>query len=145
MSDCRINQVHLIPENPAALPESLQAIRDADLIVIGPGSLYTSLIPNLLVEGISEEIAASPAIKMYVCNVMTQVGETEGYTASDHIKELFDHAGAKLFDVCLANSVPAPDYLLERYGAEGASQIFADKCEIEKTGGRGVRIASGQF
>ena len=133
-SDCRIKKVHLVPENPAALPESLQAIRDADLIVIGPGSLYTSLIPNLLVEGISTAIASSPAIKMYICNVMTQIGETEGYTASDHIKELFDHAGAKLFDVCLANSVPAPKELLQKYGEEGADQIFADRSAIEKLG-----------
>ena len=77
--DCRIHHVALIPERPRALPSALEAIREADLILLGPGSLYTSVIPNLLVEGVPEAIAQSDALKIYVCNIMTQDGETEGY------------------------------------------------------------------
>ena len=76
----RIKKVKLVPEKPNALPESLEAIEEADLIVLGPGSLYTSIIPNLLVNGISEAIAASNSLKLYICNIMTQNGETENYT-----------------------------------------------------------------
>ena len=90
--DCRIRQVRLLPEHPKALPEALTAIREADMIVLGPGSLYTSIIPNLLVDGVAEAIQASDALKVYVCNVMTQEGETEGYTVSDHIAALFAHS-----------------------------------------------------
>ena len=78
--DCRITRVRLVPEHPRALPEALTAIRDADVLLLGPGSLYTSIIPNLLVDGIVQAIQASHALKIYVCNVMTQEGETEGYT-----------------------------------------------------------------
>ena len=91
--DCRIRCVRLKPERPRALPEALEAIREANMIVLGPGSLYTSIIPNLLVEGIPEAIRQSDALKIYVCNVMTQDGETEGYTAADHISALFQHGG----------------------------------------------------
>ena len=130
----RIKKVKLVPDKPSALPESLEAIEEADLIVLGPGSLYTSIIPNLLVSGISEAIAASNSLKLYICNIMTQNGETENYTVSDHIKALFMHAGTKLFDICLANNLPAPPELLEKYGTEGAEQLFADREEIEKCG-----------
>ena len=87
--DCRITKVRLIPEHPRALPEAVEAIREADMIILGPGSLYTSIIPNLLVDGIVEAILQSDALKVYVANVMTQEGETEGYTASDHIAAIF--------------------------------------------------------
>jgi uncharacterized cofD-like protein len=103
---CRIESVRLVPERPAALPESLEAILEADMIILGPGSLYTSVIPNLLVNGISEAIRSSNALKLYVCNIMTQDGETEDYTVSDHIEALFHHGGGKLFDMCLVNNMP---------------------------------------
>ena len=83
--DCRIRQVRLVPEHPDALPESLEAIKDADLILLGPGSLYTSIIPNLLVDGIAEAVASSCALKVLVMNLMTQDGETEGYTGADSL------------------------------------------------------------
>ena len=106
--DCRITKVRLLPEHPKALPEAVEAIRDADMIILGPGSLYTSIIPNLLVDGIVEAIQASRALKVYVANVMTQEGETEGYTASDHIAAIFQHSVPGLFDLCLTNSSPIP-------------------------------------
>ena len=124
--DCRIRCVRLRPEGPQALPEALEAIREADMIVLGPGSLYTSIIPNLLVSGIPEAIQASDALKVYVCNIMTQDGETEGYTASDHIAALFQHGGKGLFDICLANSADIPPEILARYAAEGAEPIYCD-------------------
>ena len=104
--DCRIHHVALIPERPRALPSALEAIREADLILLGPGSLYTSVIPNLLVEGVPEAIAQSDALKIYVCNIMTQDGETEGYTAGDHLEALMNHGAPGLVDLCLANSAP---------------------------------------
>ncbi|MEG1577850.1 MAG: YvcK family protein, partial [Oscillospiraceae bacterium] len=102
--DCRITKVRLLPEHPSALPQTLEAIGEADLIILGPGSLYTSVIPNLLVDGVGEAICHSKALKMYICNIMTQDGETEGMTASDHVAALLKHSAPGLLDVCLANS-----------------------------------------
>ena len=125
--DCRIRQVRLVPAHPKALPAALSAIAGADMIVLGPGSLYTSIIPNLLVEGIVEAIQASDALKIYVCNVMTQEGETENYTVSDHIAALFAHSAPGLFDLCLINSSPIPKAVAARYAEEGAERIRYDK------------------
>ena len=124
--DCRITKVRLLPERPKALPEALAAIQEADMIVLGPGSLYTSIIPNLLVEGIVEAIQASSALKIYVCNVMTQEGETEGYTASDHIAALFKHSVPGLFHLSLVNSSPIPADVADRYAQEGAEALRYD-------------------
>ena len=132
--DCRIDHVELLPAHPKALPDALDAIAAADLILLGPGSLYTSIIPNLLVDGVAEAIAASDAQKIYVCNIMTQDGETEGYTASDHIEALFSNSGAHLFDWCLANSLAIPAELAERYGAEGAEQVEIDDEAVYRLG-----------
>jgi len=99
-----IRRVFLRPDNPPAYPEAVEAIANADMIVIGPGSLYTSIMPNLLVPGITQAIKASRALKVYVCNVATQPGETDGYALSHHIKALQDHVGLELFDFVLANN-----------------------------------------
>ena len=128
--DCRITKVRLLPERPKALPEALAAIQEADMIVLGPGSLYTSIIPNLLVDGIVDAIRKSSALKIYVCNVMTQEGETEGYTASDHIAALFQHSAQGLFHLSLVNSSPIPAEAAGRYAQEGAELLRydADRC-----------------
>ncbi len=131
---CRIAQVRLLPERPAALPAAIQAIRQADLILLGPGSLYTSVIPNLLVEGISQAVQASKALRIYICNIMTQEGETEGYAVSDHVQALLDHSLPNLVDLCLANSAPVPAYLLEQYRRENAAPILVDKAATEAFG-----------
>ena len=131
--DCRIRCVRLCPEKPKALPEALEAIREADMIVLGPGSLYTSIIPNLLVDGIPEAIRQSRALKVYVCNVMTQDGETEGYTAADHVAALQQHGGKGLFDICLMNSTPIPREIAARYAMEGAEPIFGEEGICPKT------------
>ena len=131
---CRITQVRLLPAGAAALPEAISAIRQADLILLGPGSLYTSVIPNLLVDGIAQAVATSQALRIYICNIMTQEGETEGYTVSDHLAALFDHAMPGLVDLCLANSRPVPSYLLEKYRAENAGPIQVDRRKCEALG-----------
>ncbi|MDD3346493.1 gluconeogenesis factor YvcK family protein [Oscillibacter sp.] len=135
--DCRIRCVRLLPERPAALPAALTAIQEADMIVLGPGSLYTSIIPNLLVDGISEAIADSDALKIYICNIMTQEGETEGYTVSDHIAALFHHSAQGLFNLCLANSSPIPKGVAARYAQEGAAPLF---CDVENCAALGVEV-----
>jgi uncharacterized cofD-like protein len=130
----RIEELFLVPADPNPLPQTLEAIARADLITIGPGSLFTSLIPNLLVRGISEAIRDSPATKVYVCNLMTQANESLGRTAADHIRALNDHAGGQIFDYALINRAPMSNELKAKYALEGASQIVADLDAIEAMG-----------
>ena len=99
-----IRRVYLRPEDPAAYPEAVDAIAHADMIILGPGSLYTSIMPNLLVTGIADAIRHAHALRVYVCNVATQPGETDGYALSHHIQALQSHVGKGLFDFVLANS-----------------------------------------
>ncbi len=132
----RIRRVYLSPERPAALPECLEAIARADLVLLGPGSLYTSVIPNLLVDGVAQAIHDSKAAKVYVMNLMTQDGETEGYTAQDHVRALFDHGGDGLFDHCLINNMPIPPAALELYRREGAAPIAVDATALARMGVR---------
>ncbi len=121
-----IEELFLIPSHPEPLPQTLDAIARADLITIGPGSLFTSLIPNLLVRGIPQAIRESSAIKVYVCNLMTQANESLGRTAADHIRALNDHAGGQIFDYALVNRAPISKELKGKYALEGASQMVVD-------------------
>lgn len=132
--DCRIASVRLIPEHPPVLDEVLRAIRAADLILLGPGSLYTSIIPNLLVSGVVEEICRAKVPKLYICNIMTQDGETEGYSLADHVSALLSHGASGLIDACLANSSPVRPEVLERYRAEGAEPIRMDRERLASMG-----------
>ncbi len=132
--DCRISRVALIPEHPAALPDALEAIDQADLIVLGPGSLYTSVIPNLLVDGVVQALCRAKALKMYVCNIMTQEGETEGYTAADHVEALMAHGAPGMVDLCLANSQAVPGWLLDRYLQEDAVPLVVDRERFAQMG-----------
>jgi len=129
-----IKSVRLEPERPDAVPEVIKAIEEADLVILGPGSLYTSIIPNLLVDGVADAIERSNAVKLYIANIMTQNGETEGYSLSDHIKELRRHSGKNLADVCLVNNKEIADELLEKYADEGAVQLPIDREETERMG-----------
>jgi uncharacterized cofD-like protein len=99
-----ISQVFLKPDGAQLNPEASQAILDAELIVIGPGSLYTSILPNLLVEGMVEVIKASPALKVYICNLASQEGETDGYDVDDYLRVIREHVGSNIFDFVLVNS-----------------------------------------
>jgi len=134
----RITELFLDPPDVEPLPQTLEAIASADLITIGPGSLFTSLIPNLLVHGIPKAIAESPAIKVFVCNLMTQANESLGLSAADHIRALNRHAQGQIFDYALINHTGASDELKAKYALQGASQIVNDLEEIKKLGVRPV-------
>jgi uncharacterized cofD-like protein len=99
-----ISHVFLKPDGAQVNPEAAQAILNAELVIIGPGSLYTSILPNLLVEGMVEAIKASPALKVYICNLAAQNGETEGYDVDDYLRVIVEHVGSNLFDFVLVNS-----------------------------------------
>src|ERR1700726_999834 len=131
----KIRELVLVPPDVEPLPQTLEAIAGADLITIGPGSLFTSLIPNLLVRGIPEAILESPAIKVFVCNLMTQANESLSLTAADNIRALNDHAGVRLFDYALINRKMASPETKAKYALEGASQIVVDLDAIEALGG----------
>ena len=129
-----IEELFLVPPDPPPLPQTLAAIGRADLITIGPGSLFTSLIPNLLVRGIAQAIRESAGVKVYICNLMTQANESLGRTAGDHIRALNDHAGGRIFDYALINRLQLSDDVKAKYALEGASQIVADLEAIEALG-----------
>jgi len=134
-----IRRVFLKPARVPALQDVLEAITEADLIVLGPGSLYTSLLPNLLVEGVPEALRRSRAVKVYVCNVMTQPGETRGFRASDHVRVLLDQGGRGLFDEVLVNTRrPRNQALLARYREQGAEPVEPDVDAIRALGLRAV-------
>jgi uncharacterized cofD-like protein len=134
----RIKQVFFDPPYAAPLAEVVSAIAEADAIVLGPGSLFTSIVPNVLVDRIAREIAASPAVKIYVCNVMTQPGETDGMTASDHVEALIQNAGEKICDYAIVNDEP-PSKLREAYAKEGQIPVTADVDRIRELGVTPVR------
>jgi len=134
----RIKELFLVPPDVEPLPQTLEAIAGADLITIGPGSLFTSLIPNLLVHGIARAIASSPATKVYVCNLMTQANESLGRTAADHIRALNGHAQAQIFDYALLNRAPISTQLKAKYALEGAAQVVVDEEAIEALGVRPI-------
>jgi len=130
----RIKELSLDPADVEPLPQTLQAISSADLITIGPGSLFTSLIPNLLVHGIARAILASPALKVYICNLMTQANESLDRSAADHIRALDAHAQARIFDYALINIKPASDAMKAKYALEGSAPVVVDLDAIEKLG-----------
>src|SRR5271157_505864 len=133
-SQRRIVELRIEPADAQPLPVALEAIQSADLITIGPGSLFTSLVPNLLVRGVSEAIASSHAAKVFVCNLMTQANESLGLTASDHIRALYEHAGHQFFDYALVNRTPASPQLALKYAEKQQSQIEADVDRIDALG-----------
>lgn len=125
-----IERVFLKPESPKPLPEVLEAIEAADVIVLGPGSLFTSIIPNLLAEGIVDRLHRTDVPKIYVCNIMTQPGETSGFSVADHIKALEEHAGKKIIDMVVVNSGSIDGAYLERYALDGSQPVAADSERI---------------
>lgn len=130
----RIKRIFLEPKNVEPLPEALEAIQQADAILIGPGSLYTSILPNLLVPKLAEAIVASDAIKMFVCNVMTQPGETDNYTVSDHLQAVYDHIGLHLFDYVIVNDGKIPPQVQDKYAEKGSKPVLLDRDEVESRG-----------
>jgi uncharacterized cofD-like protein len=122
----KIKRVFLSPDDIEPLPETLDVIREADLIIIGPGSLYTSILPNLLVPKIGEEVCKAKAKKVYICNVMTQAGETLNFSASDHVKALYDHMRCTFMNTILVNEEEIPDHIKSLYEEELAKPVHFD-------------------
>ncbi len=137
-----IQRLYLEPEEARALPEAVEAIYRAAVVVVGPGSLYTSVLPNLLLPEIAEALEETEAIRVYICNVMTQPGETDHFTASDHLKVLIEHTGKKLFDYVLVNTQKPSEEVLNRYAQEGACWVQPD---IDKIRQMGYRVITGNF
>ncbi|MBC5825264.1 MAG: YvcK family protein [Candidatus Eremiobacteraeota bacterium] len=136
-----IRSVRLVPEHCEPLPEVIDAIAEADLIVLGPGSLYTSIMPNVMVAGVAEALERSRAVKVYVCNIMTQPGETDGMSAADHVRALLDGTGRRLFDFAFFN-VEQPRRLRKMYEVGGAHQVVAD---FDAVRALGVTPLTGNF
>jgi len=132
-----IARLSLEPAGAQPLDEVLRAIADADAIVLGPGSLYTSVLPNFLVEGIARAVAASPALKIYICNVMTQPGETDAFTASKHVRVLLEQTGERVCETVIVNEEP-PRRLLDAYAEEGQIPVRPDRDATEALGVRVV-------
>jgi uncharacterized cofD-like protein len=129
-----VQRLRIVPSRCQPLPDALAAIKAADLITLGPGSLYTSLIPNLLVHGISEQIVRSKALKVYIGNLMTQPGETRGYTAADHLRALHEHAGGRVFDRAILNTGKLSAGVLKRYATQRAAPVHNDLEEVRALG-----------
>ncbi len=135
----RVKRVYLTDEAAYPTADALEAIAQADVVILGPGSLYTSVIPNLIVKGMSDAIAKSQAFKIYVCNVMTQHGETDNYSASDHVRALVEHANKDVIDACLINDAQAPAEALSRYKEEGSFPVEPD---ADKIRGMGYKVVA---
>lgn len=138
----RIVELMMEPAAPQPLPETLAAIEQADLITVGPGSLFTSLITNLLVDGIPEALGRTQGTRVYIANLMTQANESLHLSASQHIERIYDHARQPIFDYALVNTAPVSESIQARYAAEGAAVIEAD---IERIEALGVRCVTGNF
>ena len=133
-SRSRIEKIAIHPRRPKPLPETLDAIAQADLITLGPGSLFTSVIPNLLVDGIPQAIAESRALKAYFVNLMSQPGETTNFRASDHVAAILRHAKLPILDLCVVNSHAIRGKVLDRYRANAARPIENDMDNLERMG-----------
>ena len=127
-----IDRVFLTPSDARPVNSAVGAIKDADVIVMGPGSLYTSIIPDLLVPGITEAIMESSAKKVYVCNIMTQPGETDGMDAEAHLDAIEKHSAEHIADYMIVNDAPVPESVREVYALEGAAPVYADTDKLAK-------------
>lgn len=129
-----IERIFIEPEEARALEEAVEAIRDADAIILGPGSLYTSIIPNLLVKDIANELLKSEAVKIYVSNIMTQPGETDGFDVADHIKAINNHIGGSIIDYVIANVEELDEALNKRYKEDHSEEVKIDEEKIRSLG-----------
>ena len=133
----KINRVYVSPTNCRTTKEVLDAIKNADCIVIGPGSLYTNVIPNLLVNGVAKAIKESKAIKTYICNIMTEPGQTDNYSVSDHINAIIEHVGQGIIDFCVYDTGEVVPEYIKKYNQEGAELVEQD---IQKIKGKGIKL-----
>lgn len=133
-----IKHMRLRPRECAPVPEALQAIAEADLVTLGPGSLYTSVIPNLLISGVAQAVAQSPARKAYISNLMSEPGETDGYSAADHLRAVYEHSGDGLVDTVIVNNREAVPEAVDRYARQGAYAVQVDSTELRAMGAQVV-------
>ena len=133
-----ISAVRLVPRRARPLPEVLKALREADLILVGPGSLYTSILPNLLVEEVADVLAHSKATRVYIANLMTQPGETRNYSVADHVRAIYRHTRHPILDFVVINRTPVSPRLLRRYRAQGAEPVAPSLGELARMGIRYV-------
>ena len=130
--DKKIKRVYYTKKDARALEEAVEAIMEADLVLLGPGSLYTSIIPNLLFSEISDALVKTSAECVYCCNIMTQPGETNGYTASDHVRALHEHAGASFVDKIIVNDEELDTETYERYYDQKSDIVIIDECNLQE-------------
>ncbi|MDU6250017.1 MAG: 2-phospho-L-lactate transferase CofD family protein, partial [Paeniclostridium sordellii] len=132
--------IKLEPEGAKPLDEVIKSIENADIIVIGPGSLYTSIMPNLLVEGVVDAIKKSKAPKVYIANIMTQPGETDQYNVVDHVRAINKHCGENIIDIIITNNEVLPKPVFEIYNKDGASQVLLDKSQKDILKDMGIKV-----
>lgn len=132
LGDKRIERIELVPKNAKILPDAKAAIADADLIILGPGSIYTSVIPNLLVKGVYKAIKKASAKVVYVCNIMSQPGESDNMTAYDHIEAIYRHSCEELIDICIVNTQDLPERMKKSYKHQNSSRVVIDDKKFKK-------------
>lgn len=141
----KIKNITLEPDNVRPLDEVISSLNEADIIVIGPGSLYTSIIPNLLVDGVVNAIKNSKAKKVYISNVMTQPGETNDYNVYDHIEAIINHCGENIIDYVLVNNKNIPDEVFEKYKNDGADIVLLDRKQKLKLNSLNIKYIEDNF
>ncbi|WP_019230458.1 uridine diphosphate-N-acetylglucosamine-binding protein YvcK [Sedimentibacter sp. B4] len=144
-SSCKIDRVSLVPEICTPLEETLKDIKEADIVLLGPGSLYTSVIPNILVSNITEAIIDSKAKVFYICNLMTQPGETDNYNVYDHVNAIIKHSSRYLIDYVIANDELISDNQIQNYKFKGAKQVLVDEDQIKKLEEMNIKVISSDF
>ncbi len=144
-SNCKIDKVSLVPEICMPLEETIKDIKEADIIVLGPGSLYTSVIPNMLVKSIPELITESKATVFYICNLMTQPGETDNYNVYDHVNAILRHSNRYIIDYIIANDELISEDQIENYKFKGAKQVLIDEEQIKKLEEMNIKVISSNF
>ncbi len=144
-SSSKIDKIELLPSMCKPLDETLSDIENADIAVIGPGSLYTSVIPNLLIDGVADKIYSSKCKVFYVSNIMTQPGETDGYNVLDHVNAIKKHTGKNIIDFVLANDYKLPQKQVEKYLSQGSSQVLIDDVQIKELEENNIKVIAGDF
>lgn len=144
-SGCKIDRVSLVPNICMPLEETLKDIKEADIIVLGPGSLYTSVIPNILVKNITELITESKATVFYICNLMTQPGETDNYNVYDHVNAIIKHSNRYIIDYVIANDELISEKQIENYKFKGAKQVLIDNEQIKNLEEINIKVISSNF
>lgn len=143
--NCKIDEVSLVPALCNPLDETIRDIKEADIIILGPGSLYTSVIPNILVHDVTKSIVESKATVFYICNVMTQPGETDNYNVVDHVNAIIKHSSRNLIDYVIANDEIISDTVIKNYKFKGASQVFLDNEQIKYLEENNIKVISSNF